>query len=485
MLFLSFYLNTERISTFLESELSNNITVEFDYAGYNALTRTLKFEGLVLSTKQNDHNDTLLVAEEISFNSINFIQAIRGKLSLGKFAISEFTFFESNLPAGNQNTGKTQSIPSILIKHADLKNGTVYFNAGSDGVGKVTDINIIGGKVSLAPDKNPLFITKHLGIGSINYTFWDERYHFFADSILYDHRLKHFFTKQLHLTSLLSEQAYFESLEYRVDLVEFDFKEFSIEGINITSIIQNQAFFAHSVTVNELDLHITSNVAIEHKPNRSKKSLPVEAFQKMDIPISIDSIVVRNGDIRYSEYAIDSVRPGTVQFGKTNAIVLNVNNRTDEPIVLKANTFIQNTGDIDAEIRLSHDKVNVTGSMKTFDIKHLNSIFMDLVGIEIKDGVVHALNFEFEMHELDSSGVMNIVYDDLKIRQINKDDHKHSLIGHLTDFIVNEVVIRPSSRNAQADAREGEISASREPEHGFFKYLWISLRSGIFDIIKH
>jgi len=200
--------------------------------------------------------------------------------------------------------------------------------------------------------------------------------------------------------------------------------------------------------------------------------------------IAIDSLIVKFADVRYSEYAEDGVRPGTVLFGKTNAIVTNINNRSTEAIVLKANTLLQNTGDIDTEIRLSRESVNVKGSMKSFDIMELNSIFMDLEGIEIRAGIAHALSFDFEMRELDSIGEMHIFYDDLRIAQINKDDHSRNLGKRITDILINELVLLETSRKDDMESKKGEISATREPEQSFFTYLWISLRSGIFDVVK-
>jgi hypothetical protein len=56
-----------------------------------------------------------------------------------------------------------------------------------------------------------------------------------------------------------------------------------------------------------------------------------------------------------------------------------------------------------------------SGNLQSFDLKQLNSILMDLEGIEIVDGFVRELDFQFEIEDDTSTGRMHMIYENLDV----------------------------------------------------------------------
>jgi hypothetical protein len=84
-----------------------------------------------------------------------------------------------------------------------------------------------------------------------------------------------------------------------------------------------------------------------------------------------------------------------------------------------------------------------------------------------------------------SSGKMHLVYEDLKIKVIDRDNHGVSPSDYLRGLFSNTVrpEIQITCLMPMTKCARSQIEHVREPDSPFFQHLWYSLRSGILDIV--
>ncbi len=104
-----------------------------------------------------------------------------------------------------------------------------------------------------------------------------------------------------------------------------------------------------------------------------------------------------------------------------------------------------------------------------------NLVVRPLTGVEIHSGRLNKLALKATGNNNFSEGVMNLYYDGLKIRLLNKDNLLYrGFKNKLGTMIANTFIIR---RNA--DGRESPVYFERQKERSAIHFLYKSALSGI------
>jgi hypothetical protein len=121
--------------------------------------------------------------------------------------------------------------------------------------------------------------------------------------------------------------------------------------------------------------------------------------------------------------------------------------------------------------------------LDSFDPKKAGNMLRNVAFVEVEDGLVESLSADLELTSSASSGQVQLLYRDLKISFLNKDNpDKKGLKQWAGDFIANTFVLK--SNNLGDKPRIGVITYPRDKEKSIFAYWWKSLLEGIKQIIK-
>ena len=326
-------------------------------------------------------------------------------------------------------------------------------------------------------------------IDSIGFKLSGDRYRFSLKDFSFSQNRGFLSLGSLKLIPIGGFDQYMASLEYRTDMFEIEIENLTVTGIDDRAFIDDKTINAGLIDVETFNLQVTSNIQLPIDSGKGTKLLLNETIRNLPFDLKLDSVIVHKGNIRYSEQAGDGARPGTVSFSNSTVKVSNVNSRSNEPAVLIAATYLQNHAELNTELRFSLGDgpfaMSGTGSLNPFDATQLNSIFMDVAGIEVTSGKIHELTFRFRMADYISSGQMHLVYENLKIQTIDKDDYRGGISRSVFSLLANQFAIRSDNMpDSDGSTKEGVIDHERNPEEdSFFKYLWETLRSGLFDIV--
>lgn len=485
----SVLISTEKIENVSSEALGEGYRVDVSNSSVNLFRRSVTLQDIVVLSEPAD---TLFTARNLRVGGVGLFAAINGEADINSFILSDFKVYENAFTASFDQDSEESELSSVRVGGISLENGEVVYRLENGDLFQANGLYFS----AVLPEYNPEEPDREVtGIFS-EMTFIADRLHLSmqeglsfleVENVSFDESMASLSVDRVEIGSHLSDQEYFAELEYRQDFTELEIENMTLSGIDIERLKKGEGMYAAEMETERFDLHITASLKLEKDPGSVGRTMPLEAFHKMPLDVSIQRIFFQDGDIRYSEYAADGVRPGTIHFAEIEAEVMDVQNLSAEPMLLNARTMLEGNGEILTSISLawreSGSHIELTGGMGLFEIAKLNSIFEDLEGISIKEGTMDNLSYAFIMTDLRADGTMDAKYQNLSIEVIDKGDHEQDLIQYLGGLLADEVIIRANSGDSGDDVRVGTIDNEYNPEHSFFKYLWESLRSGIFDMV--
>jgi hypothetical protein len=495
-----------------ENVLGPDFEVEIGSARVVPLSRTVRMGDISVSTASGGHR--IFEADSLIMSGIGLMGLSRNRLSLATLQMTNFTIDwdddlmaagesaevesdksgESGESATSDTTGTSDGngfLKKIAIRDIDLINGSLILREGGQIRSQYNAINLRGDINTglMASDGAPGDRNAGMQVDSMGFKLSGDRYRFSLKDFNYSQNRGRLSLASLKLIPIGGFDQYMASLEYRTDMFDIEIANMTVTGIDDSVFIEDNIINAGLIDLETFNIHVTSNIQLPVNPGRGPKLLLNETIQALPYDLKLDSIVVHKGNILYSEQAGDGARTGTISFSNSTVKVSNVNSRSNEPAVLIAATYLQNHAELNTELRFSLGgepfAMSGTGSLNPFDVTQLNSIFMDVAGVEVTSGKVHELTFRFGMADNISSGQMHLVYEDLKVKTIDKDDYRGGIRRSVFSLLANQFAIRSDNMpDSDGSLKEGVIDHERNPdEDSFFKYLWETLRSGLFDIV--
>lgn len=477
-------------------QLGDGLALNVTDASFNPLTRTIRL-GEVHIFLQDGSGEDVLRVRNFRFEKIGVIAALRGNLSVQRAAADHF-FINQRLLSGyrseNPGNGKAAGQESELyIGSLELENGDIIFAAGDDGQGEIRDFSFSAGPVHYSPDCTDCTALSALKntemkIGSVDYQFSEERYRLRINDIAINEPERTAELGDLMLAPVLEEDEFFESLEYRTEMFEVRMTGLHADTLDFDGLRNGDRYAASSVLLDSLNLHVTLDKRVQRGPDTGTPPFPLEVLNELSAEIALDRFSLQDGDIRYSEYHENGVRPGTIHFGGTRAQVSHIHNHSSDSTVFDIRSYVEDAGELNTRVSMhlqnGRNVVDVEGSLGQFNVTKLNNIFPDLAGVNIKSGMVYGLEFEYRMLDHQAEGTIAIRYDDFGMEMVDRVDRNQNFMDRVTGFFVDRISLRSSSENGGEDVRRGKIAQERDPDKSFFNYLWASLRSGIMDVIK-
>ena len=116
------------------------------------------------------------------------------------------------------------------------------------------------------------------------------------------------------------------------------------------------------------------------------------------------------------------------------------------------------------------------------DGRELTPITRPLALVEIKSGYVQEVTFNMQGNERSAAGTVKLIYNNLKIRILKRDEDTHELKRKgLLSLFANVLAVNDSN------PRDGELHIahprySRDPRKSFFNLVWKTLFTGVKEI---
>ena len=216
------------------------------------------------------------------------------------------------------------------------------------------------------------------------------------------------------------------------------------------------------------------------------KPLPVNIIKKIPLRLSIDSVLLNNSFIEYTETADKSKGSGTIPITRMAITLTNIKNYgftgTDSLRIL-AIGYLMDTAWLRLRVKESYTDTSagflMTLRMKPADLRILNPVLIPLSSVKLVSAYLDTLSMRAVGREYISLGEMRMLYHDLKIRILkNGDEMNKTLLSRLTNFIANSFIIKNKNTS-----RTGKVFFIRVRDRSALNYLIKIAMSGITSSI--
>ncbi len=278
------------------------------------------------------------------------------------------------------------------------------------------------------------------------------------------------------------KREFFAHVQKKTARLDFEFPEIVFHGWQFDQVLHGR-FVARSAVVNGMKLQVLANQNLAIDPNHYEP-LPQEALLKATFGITIDSILVKNGQLEFENIAAGRSKPGSLRFDPLSAVFTNVTNDTArirrQPIMAVAVV-----GEFQDKHRIVNDFwVDLSSPDYAFTFKgrasdipfaQFNGFLTPCSDVVFEKGQVTSIDFEVNADKRAAKGKLNLAYDGLDFYLKDKQHKKSKFLSKVVDILF----VNGENNPEDEDFQRGEIYKRRETWRPFFGYWWLSIQSGL------
>lgn len=423
-----------------------------------------------------DKPEVYMVNKQLDFNENRAPRPIQSPYafiakSLKEFSINTIRFKDASFKYINRNIIKSQvfSIDNLNITLVDLLVDSTSFE-----------------------DSKRFYLLKDviINLKDYNYPTPDKMYNLKLSQL--DFRAS---TGKLRISKFAVEPVYDEMkfgkvAGYARDRFDILMNDISLKGINLPLYISRQELRAKEMTIANGYVAVFNNNSLpkKEKENRIGK-YPHQLLQNLSSPVSVDKIHLKDINISYSVYNLESQQKGKISFEHTSGVISNATNipqlRAKKPIMdAKLNTYLMGQGKLDVDFKfnmaVNTGDFSYSGVLQNFNARVLNQITKPLGLVRINRGNVDKLKFDFKADDFGTKGTVDFSYFDLSVALMKNDPEKDHLVkrGFLS-FLANALIIKSENPGPDGLLITQKVNYQRPQNTSFFSMIWKSLFIGI------
>ncbi|MCX3264300.1 AsmA family protein [Pedobacter agri] len=345
-------------------------------------------------------------------------------------------------------------------------------------------------------DTTRFYYTKDISFQVAGYksTTKDKMYSMKVDTIKGSYSSRKISIKGLILKPLYPELEFARKYKVQKDRYDLSFTTVEFNGVDFIKLNTDGKLEAKSVKIGPARVEVFMSRESPPPPGFDKgKNYPHMALKRLNMPVAIDTVKLRNIDVKYAEYNPASKKTGSVTFKTLTGNILNVTNDSlrlakNNHAVANLNSLLMGTGKLNVKLDFNltdqNGAFNYSGSLGKFDFKNLNSLSKNLGLIEIESGNVQHIDFKANGNLRTASGSMNMLYNNLKVKLLsdNIDGEGTKEKGFLS-FLANTILVKDENPSKGNPPRTATMTNTRINSASFFNLMWKTLFVGIKDIV--
>ena len=281
----------------------------------------------------------------------------------------------------------------------------------------------------------------------------------------------------------VSPRVFYRAVKHQKDRFDITVKELKFTIVDWWSLLAEEAFFASKVELNNGRILIYNDKSLPEDMRSKVGRYPHQLLMKLPFDLKVDTVDLNNFDVAYTEKNPATNQTGVIRFDNVYATGQNVTNMKDEirrrpSLKLSASAKFMNASPLKADFTLSlanaqQGNFSVKARLGAVKGADINKITRPLAMVEIRSANIKSVDLSVRGDNYKGTGTVKILYDDLKITALKKEDNKLKK-KRLLSFIANHFVIK--SRNP-ADGKPPRITSGvfkRIPNKSFFNLIWKS-----------
>lgn len=433
---------------------------------------------------QKNNSGFLLVNDLHTTNDVTLASSL-------KFFLTDFTFTNSKGKMFNTGEGKVAAqLKDISLEQSALRplqwkaivSGFDALDFHMDSIGKskgtlvmnsvsLNNLNISSSSIKdfqqLAAVNSMFQIKKFTG----NYTTGGTNLQWYNAG--FSRNSNTFSLDSFSLAPALSIDSFLLKQSYQADYITVKSGAVAIGPVDIDTYIKDKTL---DIDALKIDRFRFTDYKDKQLPFNSGivKPLPVNMIKKINQPLSVDTVLLTNSAVQYTEVNEKTRQAGTVPVTRMTVTLLNIRNHKIKPgdsLTIKAVGYVLDT--VWTRLRVKESYTDSLGGflmtlrMKPGDLTVLNSALIPMASVKLLSGQLDTLDMRAVGREYLSLGEMKMFYNNLKVQLLKDgDENKKTFMTKLVSFLANTFVIRSNNRS-----RIGNVFFIRNRDRSAINYL--------------
>jgi hypothetical protein len=453
--------------------IQNNSSKEFQKAYWDGKDNTIFLKDFTTDKLTNELKISSLKTKVSSFNFTNIdnkttssrdgaLNVTLSDLSVKPGKKLEWSVKVNEIEAKNFTADSLGKKPANILVDGVLKN----FVFGSS----------ISGDLKAIIEKNP-----SLNISNVSGHIIDEKKSVRWYNFSYDKPNQTASLDSFSYLPALTRDEFIKASPWQTDYMTVNTGRVTISKFNIDQYLEDSVFRAGNVAI---DQPYFTSYRDKRPPFRSGiiKPLAAKLVQQIPFKVSVDTILIADGNAIYTELNDKTNEAGEVKITRINGDIFpikNVDIKNTDSLRIRLNFYLLDSGWVRLRTRESYmDSLSgflITLRMKPHSMLYLNKILAPLASIKLQSGYLDTLTMRAVGREHLSLGEMRMNYHDLKI-QFLKDgkEEKKRFLQSLITFIANSFVIKNENKK-----RVGIVYFPRLRDRSFINYYIKIAMSGV------
>lgn len=392
----------------------------------------------------------------------------------------------------------------ITIGHASLPNGTVLFRerdttpSGYSATlsSKITTLDVTRFQFLPPKGKRPrlAFGQLVLAVPTFSYDPLHGFYTFEIRNLNGDLQKSIITMDSLNYSPKYSEDEFTALHQYARGRTDFRLAPVHIVGIDTKRLIAGQSIDIQDFDAPTVWVDYYKDMRKTPDPNPGPAVLPNDIVRKLNIPITVDTIQIEDGDIQIRERYLNLDSSGNFSFQHVKVSAAPLTLDSASPLVDTPTTFdLSGTFVAQAPMHVTmvyplHDSsldLSVDGTVGPFDLKQLNQYLVNAARIQVMSGQFHHADIKVNINGDVANTTALPLYDHFKIKVLPPDPNDPpDLMEGVKTFLANLLILRDDNPDEDGGPpKVGVTSLARQPSQEFFQFLWYAIRKSLGAVV--
>ena len=301
-----------------------------------------------------------------------------------------------------------------------------------------------------------------------------------------------FVVDSVMLKPLFDKKEFARRAEYQTDRFDMEIGRITGKGIHFDTLISDSVLRMGVLTMDDLAAFIHRDKNIPRDPD-FHPPLPHHALAKLGLPVFIDSVVLREGNVTYQELEPDHLETGEITINDISLTVSGVTNFLEHKgdgskMIAEAQGMLTGTAELhlSVEFPLQEEPTgfSFTGTLEPFELSRLNSIMAPNMGLRIESGRTSYLAFNAVAGLKTSGGRLRMHYEDTHLtvlKKITGNQKDQNIFTRVETAAANQVIHKKNPKKGKE--RIGKMYFERDMQKSFLNYMIKTLLSGVSAIL--
>lgn len=378
-------------------------------------------------------------------------------------------------------------IGNIIFKNAHFK----YIDRSAEGGNRVTELKDLYLRISdllidsaSQYDRSRLYYTKDIYAELLGYKSLTEdgNYNIQFSEFKASTAGRYAHIKGFRLLPRYSEMEFSRRFKFQKDRYSAHFEDIELSNIDYELLNRDRRLIASALKLNKGNLAVFLNRGMPDSIRDKGVNFPQLALRRFKLDTTIDTVLLKDSHINYSEYNPDSRRKGTLSFGGVSGSIFNVTNDSLSLIrnkfsQVKLTSLLMNRGRLDIAMKFNlpdpTGAFEFSGKLGKLDAEMFNSAIRPLSLIEVKSGYINQMIFNGRGSTNGVRGSLTCYYNDLKITLLEKRENSSRLKRKgIASIFANILIIKDDNPVKGQPVRRGIFYYARPERSSFFNMIW-------------